>query len=126
MCVSYGDEREADNTSLNAPRGDMHLGKRGLAIGAFSGGLVGGVLGAVTTSRNCIQASWYENGEAFWERRCSGMTPAARGIIVGLVSAAIGGGVGYLLGSKRSGDRVQASIVPQKNGRAALTVTVAF
>jgi hypothetical protein len=108
--------------------------KRGMITGAFAGGLIGGVIGALAYDRECHQASWHEAGNIYWAWRCTGLPPVARGLVVGLVSGVVGGGIGYLIGSKISADswqaipvdRLRAALGPTERGSIGLALSITF
>ena len=109
-----------DVTRLEVSQGRKSNALKGLGIGALIGAPIGAVLGVLAS-------------EGSGENLCTGTTVACAAVgaaAVGVAGALVGLGVGALIKSERWEevplDRLRVNIVPLRDGRFALGLSVAF
>ncbi len=92
-----------DIAELAISRGIRNRATVGLLTGGIAGVLGGAAIGALTSGYSCetIDHPLYViNNSPARTRVCTGALPGKRAAIVGLISGAAGGALGYLIGSK--------------------------
>jgi len=111
----------ADVTRLEVSQGRKSNALKGLGFGALIGGSIGAVLGLLAST-----------GESY-ENPCEGNAPACAAggaAAFGVTGALVGLGIGALTKSERWEevplDRLRVNIVPQRDGRLALGLSVVF
>ncbi len=109
----------ADMTRLEVSQGRKSNALKGLGIGALIGAPIGVALGVAVSSESGDNQCYHNAG-------CIAIGGAA----VGVVGALVGLGIGALLKSERWEevplDRLRVNIVPLRDGRFALGLSVAF
>ena len=109
-----------DVTRLEVSQGQKSRVGRGALIGLGVGAGVGAVLGFVLGSEACIDSG----------STCPGFGALVVGGGLGILGAGVGAGIGALIKSERWEevplDRLRVNIVPLRDGRFALGLSVAF